>query len=28
VSPDGRHVLVGTGEERQEIWRMTFNSGR
>jgi len=28
VSPDGRHVLVTTGEERQEIWRMTFNSGR
>jgi len=26
VSPDGRHVLVTTGEARQEIWRMTFNS--
>ena len=28
VSPDGRHVLVTTGESREEIWRMTFSRGR
>lgn len=27
VSPDGRHVAMGTGGTRQEIWRMSFNSG-
>ena len=27
VSPDGRHIALYTGKLRQEIWRMTFNSG-
>jgi len=28
LSPDGRHIAVTMGEQREEIWRMTFNSER
>lgn len=27
VSPDGRHIAMNLGENRQEIWRMSFNDG-